>query len=587
MNKERILILSVGGSEEPLIFSINEFKPDKIVFIHSTATLYQCGKIIEKTKWNKESDLGKDLSNLFNEYKNKLFDIFRTLISDFPSPEEYDEFYSDFIDFLDRNFFKDDKKFNYKFLDFLYSLKIENNYYKEFSKIINGKSFDSENFYLQIANESKYFKDILEDYIKISMPSILEDSNSEENVLRAEIKDHESLDNSFSISKKVFNNFSNVDDYEVIVDFTGGTKPMVSGVVLAVVEGNFSNFEFRYVGSKNSERRTKKGLGIVEDGSEITKLQENPFIKFATLEFNRGKQFFNRYQFKAAIDNFSLVEEKTDDENLINLANFYKKIVNFYDSWDKFSNDYEDLEKPPEQRKEGSLTRYYKYTLNYFLEYDEYISKEIKKDSEFYNQILRNIDFLNLKISVKDKNFKNDIEYYLPDLLNNAQRRIDERKFDDAVARLYRAIELIAQLNLKELDIIYEEELRRRTFFIDKVKLFKESKNRKIDVSDVKKWHDYKNSEKQGSCYFKIGSLNSYKLLKMFEVDLAKEYLDDDELFNLVINRNKSILAHGLVPMTKENADDLFDAVLNYARKYNPNIDELMELAKFPKLEVY
>ena len=172
-------------------------------------------------------------------------------------------------------------------------------------------------------------------------------------------------------------------------------------------------------------------------------------------------------------------------------------------------------------------------------------------------------------------------------MLNNAQRRIDERKFDDAVARLYRAIELIAQLNLKELDIIYEEELRRRTFFIDKVKLFKESKNRKIDVSDVKKWHDYKNSEKQGSCYFKIGSLNSYKLLKMFEVDLAKEYLDDDELFNLVINRNKSILAHGLVPMTKENADDLFDAVLNYARKYNPNIDELMELAKFPKLEVY
>ena len=587
MNKERILILSVGGSEEPLIFSINEFKPDKIVFIHSTATLYQCGKIIEKTKWNKESELGKDLSNFFIEYKNKIFDIFRSLISDFPSPEEYDEFYSDFIDFLDRNFFKDDKKFNYKFLDFLYSLKIENNYYKEFSKIINGKSFDSENFYLQIANESKYFKDILEDYIKISMPSILEDSNSEENVLRAEIKDHESLDNSFSISKKVFNNFSNVDDYEVIVDFTGGTKPMVSGVVLAVVEGNFSNFEFRYVGSKNSERRTKKGLGIVEDGSEITKLQENPFIKFATLEFNRGKQFFNRYQFKAAIDNFSLVEEKTDDENLINLANFYKKIVNFYDSWDKFSNDYEDLEKPPEQRKEGSLTRYYKYTLNYFLEYDEYISKEIKKDSEFYNQILRNIDFLNLKISVKDKNFKNDIEYYLPDLLNNAQRRIDERKFDDAVARLYRAIELIAQLNLKELDIIYEEELRRRTFFIDKVKLFKESKNRKIDVSDVKKWHDYKNSEKQGSCYFKIGSLNSYKLLKMFEVDLAKEYLDDDELFNLVINRNKSILAHGLVPMTKENADELFDAVLNYARKYNPNIDELMELAKFPKLEVY
>ena len=38
-NKEEILILSVGGSEEPLIYSINEFKPDKVVFLHTPGTL--------------------------------------------------------------------------------------------------------------------------------------------------------------------------------------------------------------------------------------------------------------------------------------------------------------------------------------------------------------------------------------------------------------------------------------------------------------------------------------------------------------------------------------------------------------------
>ena len=56
MSKEKILILSVGGSEEPLIFSINTFKPDKVVFLHSTATLYQCGKILEKIQWKNNDE---------------------------------------------------------------------------------------------------------------------------------------------------------------------------------------------------------------------------------------------------------------------------------------------------------------------------------------------------------------------------------------------------------------------------------------------------------------------------------------------------------------------------------------------------
>ena len=46
------------------------------------------------------------------------------------------------------------------------------------------------------------------------------------------------------------------------------------------------------------------------------------------------------------------------------------------------------------------------------------------------------------------------IEYYLPDLLNNAYRQIEEGKIDDAIARLYRISELIAQIKLCELGLI-------------------------------------------------------------------------------------------------------------------------------------
>ncbi len=41
-------------------------------------------------------------------------------------------------------------------------------------------------------------------------------------------------------------------------------------------------------------------------------------------------------------------------------------------------------------------------------------------------------------------------KYILASMLNNARRRADESKYDDAIARLYRSLELIAQIKLKE-----------------------------------------------------------------------------------------------------------------------------------------
>ena len=40
--------------------------------------------------------------------------------------------------------------------------------------------------------------------------------------------------------------------------------------------------------------------------------------------------------------------------------------------------------------------------------------------------------------------------YMLAFILNNARRREDENKFDDAVARLYRSLELFAQIRLSK-----------------------------------------------------------------------------------------------------------------------------------------
>lgn len=581
MSKEKILILSVGGSEEPLIFSINTFKPDKVVFLHSRATLYQCGKILEKVQWKNNDELIVGLSNLFKKYKNSFFEIFREILPNFLSYEVNDEFYVNFIDFLDRNYFKDVEDFNYKFLDFLYSLKIEKNFYIEFSDLINKNLFDTEKFYLTISDESKMFKENIDDYINKNMPSILNQDSFDNIVFRAEIKDHESLDNSFSVSKKVFNNFNDDSQYEVIVDFTGGTKPMVSGVVLAVVEGNFTNFEFRYVGSEHSARRTKKGLGIVEDGSEITKLQYNPYEKYGITEFKRGKNFFNTYQFESAATNFENAFNSLEEGPEKELSKYYLQLSNFYQSWDKFNSKIKVYNEELNKYESKKLSTYLQKELIEKCPKDLFLD-DFKSSEEFLNQMNNNLEFLRLKLA-NDKS--KGIEYYLPDLLNNACRKIEEGFYDDGVARLYRAIELIAQINLNRLDIIDQQKLKdNNAFHINRKQFLLETMDKPKIRTKVERWHikDYEDKEKT----FKLALAKSYDLLKAFDVQLARDYFADKKLEDAVKNkRNNSILAHGLDPLDYDSAKDFYKRVLSYSIKAFPDIEDYMDKAQFPKFE--
>ena len=215
MEKEEVLVLSVGGTAEPLTFSINEFKPDLVCFLHTSKTLETCEIVLNETNFNREK------------------------------------------------------------------------------------------------------------------------------VIYLEIPDSENLDDSFVKSKELFETLKD-EKYDVRVDFTGGTKPMVSGIVLAVIEGNYDNFRLNYVGEKDSVSRTKNGVGVVKDGGELNKLQINPYKKYAIKEFKRGRIFFNSHQFVAARKNFEEAKDKLDDENLMKLAEIYERIVIFYDYWDKFNNKIDD-----------------------------------------------------------------------------------------------------------------------------------------------------------------------------------------------------------------------------------------------------
>ena len=389
-----------------------------------------------------------------------------------------------------------------------------------------------------------------------------------------EINDFQSIDESYLISKDIFKELKN-NNFEINVGVSNGTKAMVAGLSLASV-GYDCNF--LYVGS-TPEGRDTDGTGDVIKKYKKVLSEFHPMKKQAIIEINRGKRYFNKYQFDEALDNFNQAKFILNDNKIIDL---YIKLTNLYKNWDKFENMISYFNYKRNKSSEAPL--------NYYLE--KFIFQEIKNDEDiknyFYNEekdfilkLEKNIEFLKNKISRNGVIEENDIYYYLVDLLNNAERRIDEEKYDDATARLYRVSELIAQIRLYEMNLVDNKKLRdNKVFHIDKLGLI-ETKNLKV-IEYVAKQPDFQNPNEKT---IKIGLKESYHLLELLGDTLAEKFLDDKRLDNLLSNRNNSILAHGLNPADDINTRKLFEELTNYANECFIDLNDNMKFAEFPKFK--
>lgn len=395
------------------------------------------------------------------------------------------------------------------------------------------------------------------------------------------LDDHESVDDAFVKSLECIRELKE-KDYEVIGDFTVGTKPMVAGLVMACIE---EKCEYKYLGESSDDAR-ESGMGPVRSGFEKTKDQENPYENYAINEFKSGKEFFDKYQFLAARENFKQAEEKLKYCELKKISKIYIKIVDFYEHWDKFND---------EIRVKNEHNHLVKVKLNKFLETE--ILEKIEKDDDlhryfneeipnFYRQLKKNKLFLDKKISPTNEIYKN-INYYLPDLLNNAERRIEEGKYDDAVARLYRALELVGQLRLYRYKFIDRKSLNEnKSFYVMKDAVEKRATS--SEMAEIKGRNLGKWKYKDRVLNLDLGS--SYRLLRIMSYsrtddfsestqDLVKNYY---RVHNHFQKRNTSILAHGLRPLNKKDAIKLFDLIIKHSSLLSEHIENNREFAKFP-----
>lgn len=315
--------------------------------------------------------------------------------------------------------------------------------------------------------------------------------------------------------------FTRVCPEEVIVDYTGGTKTMSAALVLAGVEF-FKNFS--YIGGR---QRTGEGLGVVLDGKEVAFYQTNPWSELGVREIERAKDLWNNYLFEAAAD----VLEKSAE--LVPNRLKFKTIAKI---------------------AKGLAARHrldFKGADTIFQMVFKTIS-DIYPGQEFSNlvEFVQNSKEICHKCS--DKRYL-DNRVILRELLDNCIRTAKQRRFEDAAARLYRAMELQIQIWLEE-------------------KTNGAVKKGRCNFSQLPvelKELDFVKPDGKGDVKFALE--NCIRALDILGDERVRRIVEDLNSKNprwrqATENRNASILAHGIIPIGEDGFKKMKEIAADFLR---------------------
>jgi CRISPR-associated protein (TIGR02710 family) len=200
-----------------------------------------------------------------------------------------------------------------------------------------------------------------------------------------------------------------VSPEEVLVDYTGGTKPMSAALVLATIE-KFNNFS--YIGGKERE---EDGLGIVIDGRERQVYLNNPWTGLGIREIEKAKFLWDNYLFEATYEVlktvWDVVPQRLEFKTVatVSEAMAARHRLDFNSAMIKL---FEALKE---------ITKYYPENKN--ADFIEFVNKSLEI----------------CKICNEANTDESDV--LLKELIDNCIRTAKQKRFEDASARLYRAAE--------------------------------------------------------------------------------------------------------------------------------------------------
>lgn len=303
-------------------------------------------------------------------------------------------------------------------------------------------------------------------------------------------------------------------DAKIIVDYTGGTKSMTAGLAAAALDDG--RCEIQLVTG------LRRDLKSVTDKTEFARP-----VKVWDAQVRRRMQvagrLIARYDYAGAV---AMLEESAlrfAGEETIGILQEWITLCRAFDAWDKFDHKMaHDLIHPHKQK-------YKNYTA-----------------------------FLSVLLQNAGHGFE-----LVEDLLLNTERRATQNRYDDAVARIYRSLELTAQSWL----------IRRYNIDTSNVLVDLIPASFRLGIA----------TDRTKAEPVKIGLLMAWDLIAAMDDDpLGKIFtFNRSAVLNFLLVRNNSIFAHGVRSVTESDYRSATATVINFIHQaVNSAIDELKKIGK-------
>ncbi len=329
-----------------------------------------------------------------------------------------------------------------------------------------------------------------------------------------------------SLDAEVARWFARGRDYPVVVDFTGGTKCM--SAALALVARRWK-CRFSYVGGTS---RTKQGVGIVETGTERVQHSANPWDALGYQVVEDAVSVFNHGGYAAAAALLDAAVRNADKPEVKRELSTLKALIDAYAAWDRFDHKKAHQHFDDAIKNRNDLEAIFPHA-------PRALWARLERRRDHVAQLASQIE---------------PAAAWVEDLLHNARRRASEKRYDDAVARLYRVLEALAQVRLREqhnlpgtaavpLDRI-PEPLRTR-------------------------W-----ASRADNGAVALGLQDDYALLDALGDPLGQAFISAglaDRGKSPLVARNQSILAHGFQPVAEKVYKALHDHVTELVRQVVPD----------------
>ena len=323
--------------------------------------------------------------------------------------------------------------------------------------------------------------------------------------------DVDSLEGCYKKACKIFERIRQVySNHEIIVDVTPGTKSMTIGLFAAS-----SMIPAAVVTVTKAERVSAYQMLI---GSESLRRLSRDAV-YTAGHFQLLDAYINKFDYDSAVASTEhLLANYNLDPELVNRLEIHALRCKVFAAWHKFdhSQAWKLMERTGKFDQKNKYCQYLTAVL---------ASRNILDSSEE---------------NVKPPSNASGYEA-VEDLLHNAERQAINGRYDDAVARIYRALEMLMQLRLK------------RKFGIStaNVPLDKLPEKMRQQVSESSSKDPQPKNAKPPTV--KLSLVQGYQFLESLGDSLGQEYATNkSSILDALEIRNHSILAHGTKPVGEQ-----------------------------------